>query len=242
MKHTKKLFLAAAFAVASTNTASAVVLAEVTFAGTAGTNIALTIGSGNSQFTVKSSLIDFTGTGNNATFLNSVSGTQVTAPAWTYATGGNGAFNNDLHNASTFGGPTRFDLSLGLATTGNTYSIDYAEIDVASSVSSPTFEMTYRLGAAAPGGTQTFGGSTLIASSAGTATYRINLTGLSVTDTTRTYDNSGTGRLRLNFFEGDNANADGLNISAVRVGMVPEPSAALLGALGGLLLLRRGKR
>lgn len=239
MKHTKKVILAAAFAVASTNTASAVVLAEVSFAGTTGDAVTATIGSGNSQFTVKDPVINLTG---SSTFLNTVGG-GAGVGAWTYGGSNLGAFNNDVHTATGHGNPTRFDLGLGVATTGNSYSVEYAEVDVFRAARGGTFEFTYR---DMVGGTVIAQSIAYASQTTGTATtYRITLsTALTATDLAQGWDTTGTGRLRFGFFEANGdptTGADGLNIRSVRLGgtVVPEPSAALLGAIGSLMLLRR---
>jgi hypothetical protein len=217
-------------------------LAEVTFSGTFATAVTSPIGSGNSQFTVKDPVINLTG---SSTFLNTIGG-GAGVGAWTYGGGNLGAFNNDVHTATGHGNPTRFDLALGVATTGNSYSVEYAEVDVFRAARGGTFEFTYR---------PTVNGTPVVQSIAylsqstgGATTYRITLpTALAATDSTQGWDTTGTGRLRFGFFElnGDpTTGADGLNIRAVRLGgtVVPEPSTALLGALGALALLRRRRR
>jgi hypothetical protein len=212
---------------------AAVTLAEVNFSGTATSQVG-TFTQANAQFTVFSSLISSAG-------FSPVGGTLSTA-TWAYDGTGTAAANADLYTVSTFGGPTRLDLDLGFATTGANYTITTVEIDVRESNSAgTTWEFGYRR--ASDNTTHTVGAQTISVQSGADpiTTYSINLVAANLTadDTSRTWVNDGTGKLRFLFFQSSGTNNDNLQIDAIRVIGVPEPSAALLGVLGLLRLLRR---
>ncbi len=228
---------ASAFILTLAPRASAITLVEVDFSGTGGTQVG-SIASSNSQFTVKNSAVTFE---TPSTALVSVGGANSTAN-WVYDSTGAAATNTDLFTGSSFGSPTRFDLNLGLASSGNSYSVTSVQIDVRAAATSPTFEFWYRNSSTAA---NIMSGSTVIASQLSTAvitTYTINTAGISATDSTSTFDRS-TG-LRFAFYESTGTNNDNLQIDAIRVIGVPEPTTAvmLLGGAGLLTLLRRRRK
>lgn len=206
---------------------SAVTLAEVDFSG--GPGAVGTITSSDSQFTL-SSLV-------SSGSLTAVGGSAGTA-GWVYDGTGTAAANTDLHVASTFGGPTRFDLDLGTAASGQSYSITSVEIDVRASNSAGT---TFQFGYRDLTSTTQLIGAVSIATQSGTdpiSTYSIDLSseGLSATDSAVNWTTGGTGNLRFFFYEPTGTGNDNLQIDAIRVIGIPEPSSALLIALGGALL------
>ena len=210
-----------------------VTLAEIDFAGSATTAIPST----NAQFTVKNPAIDFTST--QLTLIGGSAGTS----GWGYDGTGTAAANTDLHTASTFGGPSRFDLNLGFANSGQSYTISSVEIDIRAANTSASWELGYR----DTGNVTHLVGLKTIGTQSGSnpiTTYSIDLTGegLTATDSTLSWINDGTGNLRWLFYEADGTNNDNFQVDAIRVigTVVPEPGTPLIiGALSLVGLIRR---
>lgn len=221
--------------VAVAGAAHADILMEVDFSGTAPSGVG-TIPASDGQITLNSAV--------TFTALASIGGSSSTA-AWVYDGTGTAAANTDLHTASTFGAPTRFDIDLGWATLGNSYAITNVEIVVRASNSAGTeWDFGYRDG----GGTTHLVSGGLIATQSGAdplTTYSIDLSGegLSATDSAATWNLTGTGRLRVAFFEPTATGNDNLQIDAIRLNgtVVPEPAALGLIVImgGGFLFVRR---
>lgn len=216
---------------------AAIILAEVDFSGTGGSAVG-SIPSSNAQFTVKNSAIDFT-----STTLATVGGGSSTA-AWTIDGSGTAAANVDLFTSSTFGGPTRMDLSLGLATVGKTYTITSVELDIRAANTAATWEFGYRKSSDS---TTVLVGAQTIATQSGAnpiTTYTIDLTGesLTATDMTSSWVLSGSGGLRWEFFESTGTGNDNFQVDAIRVigTVIPEPSTSVLfGSLAMIGMMRR---
>jgi len=216
---------------------AAVTLAEIDFSGTGGSAVG-NIGSSNGQFTIKNSAINFTGV-----TLNSVGGTSSTA-SWVVDSTGTAAANTDLFTSASFGSPTRLDLTLGLASVGQTYTISSVEIDIRAATTSASWVFGYRK--ASDSSTPLVGTQTITPQS-GTdpiTTYTIDLTaqGLTATDSATSWVTGGTGGLRWAFFEPTATGNDNFQVAAIRVigTVVPEPSSAiLLGSLAALGLVKR---
>lgn len=101
--------------------ASSSILAEINFSGTAGAAFpvnASPILTTDSQFTVFNAALS-----TNGVKVFGVGGTLSTA-TWLYDSTGTAARNTDLYTVSNYAGATRLDMSLGLATAGQTYTID----------------------------------------------------------------------------------------------------------------------
>lgn len=209
---------------------AAVTLLEVDFSGSGSVG---SFNQANSQFTVLDSKIS------SATF-SSIGGSNNTS-SWVYDGTGTAATNTDLHVSSTFGGPTRFDLDLGLATAGQSYTIQSVEIDIRASNSAGTnWEFGYRDTSNA---TQLVGTQNINTQSGANpiTTYSIDLSGenLSATDSSRTWVQGGTGNLRFLFFDPTGTGNDNFQVDAIRLIGVPEPTTVLLLSIGSLGLLRR---
>lgn len=240
-RHINNTFLAAAGCILVPMSASAAVtLVEVDFSGSGGVG---TIGSADSEFTVKDAAVTFDDT---ATTLNAIGG-SVSTGGWNYDGTGAAAANNDLHIGSTFGGPTRFDLDLGVAASGQSFTITSVELDIrASNQAGTTWEFGYRKSSDS---TTVLIGSQTIPTQSGAdpiATYSIDLTGenLTATDSTTAWDTGGSGELRWLFYEPTGTNADNFQVDAIRIigtVAVPEPSSSVLlvGGLLGLVVMRR---
>lgn len=211
-----------------------VVLAEIDFSGS---GAAGAIASSDAQFTVKNAAIDFT-----STQLAIIGGANSTA-TWSYDGTGTAIANIDLHTASTFGNPTRLDLNLGFANTGQSYTITSVELDIRAANTSASWEFGYR----DTSNTTHLVGLQTITTQSGlnpVTTYSIDLTSesLTATDSLLSWVNSGTGNLRWEFFESTATGNDNFQIDAIRVigTVVPEPTTPLLlGSLSILGLLRR---
>jgi hypothetical protein len=229
----KSIFLPVAILAASQAMLSAsVILVEIDFSGS---GAATTIAASDAQFTVKHSAIDFT-----STQLSIIGGTSNTA-TWAYDGTGAALANNDLHTASTFGNPSRLDLNLGLAKEGKSYTITTVEIDIRAANTTASWEFGYRDTSNA---THLVGLQTISTQTGADpiTTYSIDLTGegLTATDSTQTWINSGTGNLRWAFFEATGTNTDNFQIDAIRVIGIPEPGTPLIiGALSAIGLIRR---
>lgn len=221
---------------AGSSVTQAVVLVEVDFSGTAPNQVG-TIASSSTQFTIKNSAVDF-----SSVTVGAIGGVSSTAN-WVYDGTGTAAANTDLHTASTFGAPTRFDLALGTAVADQSYTITSVEVDIRASANDVTWEFGYRK--ASDNSTVLVGSQTISAQTGANpiSTYTINLTGenLIATDSSMTWVTSGTGNLRWNFFEPTATGNDNFQVDAIRVigTVVPEPGAVLLGSFGLLALLRR---
>lgn len=226
----------AAFAVAMVPAQAAPILVEVDFSGTGGGSVGA-FASSDPQFTVKDPAVTF-----GAPAFSAIGGGSGTS-AWTYDGTGTAAANPDLHTASTFGAPTRFDVDLGLATTGDAYTITSVEIDVRASNSAGTnWDFMYRK--ASDSSTVIVpGGAIAVQSGADpVTTYVIDVTaeGLIASDAATAWVTSGTGKLRFGFYEANGAVApsDNLQIDAIRFlgtsTAVPEPMTLIV--LGVTLL------
>ncbi|QTN31154.1 PEP-CTERM sorting domain-containing protein [Akkermansiaceae bacterium] len=212
---------------------AAITLAEVNFSGTANAQISTsTIPGTDPQFTELASVIPTA----NAS-LAVIGGTASTAH-WFYNGSGTAALNNDLHTATSFGAPTRMDFILGLANPGTSYTLTSVEITLPTAT---TRDIRWEFGYRKPDTTTVILGTQTI-NAAGTYSIDISGASLSADDTSQSWVSAGNGGLRFMFFETTSGtNADGLQIDSLRVigTAIPEPSAALLGGLGLLALLRR---
>ena len=218
--------------------ASAELLMEVDFSGTAGATIT-SIASTDSQITTHAAVTYET----PAQAVTAIGGGNSTT-AWAYDGTGTAAANNDLYTASTFGGPTRFDLDLAQAALGSSYTITNVEIVVRASNTPANWEFGYR---DTVGTTHLLAGGE-IANQSGVmplTTYSIDLSGegLIATDSSTAWNTGGTGELRILFYEAAGTGADNLQISAIRLNgtVIPEPATlgmvVMVGA--GLLCIRR---
>lgn len=220
-------------AVSTCLVSASVTLAEIDFSGSSTTVIAST----DAQFTVKNAAIDFT-----STQLTLVGGSSGTA-GWAYDGTGTAAANTDLHVSSTFGSPTRFDFNLGFANSGQSYTINSVEIDIRAANTNASWQFGYR----DTSNVTHLVGLEVISTQSGQnpiSTYSIDLTGegLTATDSTLSWVNSGTGNLRWLFFETGGTNNDNFQVDAIRVigTVVPEPGTPLIiGALSLVGLIRR---
>ncbi|BCX47634.1 hypothetical protein HAHE_15420 [Haloferula helveola] len=174
--------------------------------------------------------------------ISTIGGSAGTA-SWVYDGTGTAATNPDLHTASTFGGPSRIDLALGVASTGQSYTITSIEIDIRASNSTGT---TWEIGYRKPDTSTVLLGSQPISVQGGTdplGTYSIDLSGesLTATDSTLAWVEGGTGNLRLLFHEPTSTGNDNFQIAGIRVigTAVPEPTLLALVAPALLLFLRR---
>ena len=203
-------------------------LMKVDFSGT-GPNAVGTIASTDSQITL-SSAATFT---DPALAVNSIGGGTSTS-AWVYDGTGTAAANTDLHTASTFGSPTRFDIDLGLAATGYSYTITTVQIVVRASNSAGTqWDFGYRDG---NGTAQVISGGSIATQSGANpfTTYTIDLTGegLTATDSAVAWNTTGTGRLRVMFFEPTADGNDNLQVDAILINGTVVPEPATIGMLG----------
>ncbi|QDU90927.1 hypothetical protein Pla175_43410 [Pirellulimonas nuda] len=223
---------------------AAPILVEVDFSGAGGSAVGV-IASSDAQFTVVDPAVTF-----GATAFSAVGGASGTS-TWVYDATGAAAANPDLHTASTFGAPTRFDVDLAFAAAGATYTITSVEIDVRASNSAGTnWDFMYRK----PDNTTAIlpGGAITVQSGADPiTTYSIDVTSenLTATDSATAWSASGTGKLRLGFYEATASGNDNFQVDAIRFigtssSAVPEPTAAcLLGlSLAGAVLARRRLR
>jgi hypothetical protein len=212
---------------------ASVTLVEIDFSGSATTVIPST----DAQFTVKNAAINFTST--QLTLVGGGSG----AGGWAYDGTGTAAANIDLHTSSTFGSPTRFDFNLGFANSGQSYTINSVELDIRAANTSASWEFGYR----DTSNVAHLVGLQAISTQSGQnpiSTYSIDLTGegLTATDSTLSWVNSGTGNLRWMFFESNGTNNDNFQVDAIRVigTVIPEPGTPLIiGALSLVGLIRR---
>jgi hypothetical protein len=158
---------------------------------------------------------------------------------------GAAAVNPDLYTASVFGAPTRFDLFLGLADAGYSYTISSVEIVVrAAAATSKNWDFMYRDGSE---NTHILSGTAIAPQTGSDAltTYSIDLTGesLGATDSAVGWNTTTSGGLRIAFWEADGGNNDNLQIDAIRLNgtVIPEPATLGMVALmgGGILFTRR---
>lgn len=227
MFYSKILIPAVALALFSAS-ASAVTLVELDFSGSGGIgNIAST----DSQFTTNSA-VTFDDT---ATAFTAIGGSAGVG-GWNYDGTGAAAANNDLFTSSNFGSTTRFDVDLGLAATGQTYTITSVEIDIRASNSAGTnWDFMYRdtngVNQILSGGAITVQGGT-----APRTTYSITIAGGLVATDSAVAWNTGN-ELRFAFYEANGTGADNLQIDAIRfIGTtIPEPSAYAM--IAGMLAL-----
>lgn len=229
MTHSHALSCALLLGLASA--ASAVTLAEIDFAGSGAVG---TFTQSDSQLTLHSSIASGE--------LRSAGGGSGTA-SWVYDGTNTAATNTDLHTASTFGGPTRLDLFLGLANSGFSYTITSVEVDIRASANTVSWEFGYRK---ASDSSTVLTTATSISSQSGAnpiSTYSIDVTteALAADDSTRNWVTGGTGDLRWLFYEGTGTGNDNFQVDAIRVigAVVPEPSTALLVSGLAFLGLRR---
>ena len=224
----KTQLITVALVVAMTYTASAVTLVEFDLDGSGAVS---TYASNDSQFSIINSAVTFDDAVNAISAINS----------WNYDGTGTAATKTNLINTSTFGSTSRFDLDLGLAATGFTYTITSAQVVIrANNEADATFQFGYR----DTGGTAQIVGAELISTQSGAiplSTYSIDLSGagLTATDSTVAWDTGGTGELRFLFYDAaaDDALNDNFQVAAIRLEgtVVPEPSAYAL--IGGFLAL-----
>lgn len=218
---------------ASAPLASAVTLVEIDFSGAGAVG---TFNQSDSQFVTTDPAL-------TSGILTSVSGSSGTAAAWVYDGTGSAATNTDLFTVTTFGGPSRLDVELGLAAPGQSYTITSVEVDIRAAASTPTWEFGYRK--TSDNSTVLLGAQT-ISSQSGldpVSTYTIDLSSENLTadDTTSSWVLGGSGKLRWLFFESDGSNNDNLQVDAIRIigTVVPEPSSLLLALLSLPALVRR---
>jgi len=233
----KPISLTVALLAATSSILPAVTLVEVDFSGTGGSAVG-TIPASNAQFTVKNAAVNF-----SSTSLITVGGGSGVG-GWTIDGTGTAAANTDLHTASNFGSPTRFDLNPGLATVGASYTITGVEVDIRASGTAVSWEFGYRR--TSDNATVLVGLQTIAIQSGAVpvATYFIDLSGenLTATDSAATWVLSGTGALRWEFFQAVGNNNDNFQVDAVRLigTAIPEPSLPLM--LGSMALLGLCKR
>ena len=222
--------------------AQAVTLVEFDFAGSGG---ASSYGIADGQFTTINANVIFDDTVDSLTAINS----------WNYDGTGTAAANGDLINNSVFGSTSRFDIDLGFAASGFSYTITSVEVDIrANNEDGSTFQFGYRDYNATPGaGATNVIGSELIATQSGAnpiATYSIDVSGegLTATSSAVSWDTSAQGELRFLFYDAttDDGLSDNFQVAAIRIvgttNAIPEPSsyALMTGMLGlGCILLRR---
>ena len=206
------------------DTATAEILVEfeferTSFSGDIAPPPANPIASSDSQFTVVNSAVTFQDPINT---LHLIGGNSLTS-AWQYI--GNAgtadgdltsAYATDLHSASTFGAPTRFDLDLGTAAAGQSYTITSVEIDV-TAASADTYHWDFMYKDLSGKNQIISGGNIAIQTAAGgTRTYKI--TGLNLTATDSTTDWNTIHELRFAFWDSAGSeDKDNLRIHAIRV-------------------------
>jgi len=224
-----------AFALAAT-VSYADVLMQVDFSGSGGRS---TIAATDAQVTTHANL-NYTGTDAMAT----VGGSSSTG-GWNMDGTGDAVVNNDLYTASTFGAPTRFDLWLGKADLGYSYTVTNVEIVVrAAANGSKEWDFMYR--DADDSENHIIAGSS-IAQQGGTdpwTTYSIDLTGeTGLNANFNAMDWTSAQGLRIAFYEATGDNADNLQIDQIRLNgmVVPEPAVLGLVVLVGtsFLFIRR---
>ncbi|MEM9185127.1 MAG: hypothetical protein AAGB00_01370 [Planctomycetota bacterium] len=237
------LFFAGSLLAPAAVSAAIITLVELDFqrAGSGpGTGSVPTIPSSDSQFEEVHPAVTFD---QDASAFTPIGGTAGSA-GWSY----NGfselvsaAVNNDLHGSVTFGSPTRFDIDLGTAAPGTSYTITGVEITVrASNKAGSEWAFGYRK--SSDSSVEIIDGG-LITTQPGTvppATYAIDLTAenLVATDSSVPWNTGGTGELRFFFAEPAPGNTppnsnDNLQIDSIRIlgTVIPEPATALLACL-----------
>ncbi len=236
MSHARA-FIAIIVVLGAAASASADILFNLDFSGTAGQAVGVSTPTGNiaktnSQFTFVNPAITFV---NDAQAVKAVN-------SWVYDGTGNAAAQATILNTASanFGSTSRFDAGLSFAAPGFTYTITSLELDMrANNEANARFAAGFR----DLGGTGVTFGEIALATHSGAApmSYSIDVTSLNLfaTSSTTSFGNAASDGIRFLFRKnGDTAGGDNFQVDAIRligtVTPVPEPGSFLLTAIGGV--------